>query len=116
MRGDSSQTIPGSGSCSGTCHEGVDPGNLPAQYWAKWPLLHWMAVARSVWRRSISGSPQVHGEPTGSIHANQRHYSNQEPSDPMKAALLITGVILVVLGVLAFAGVGFTTNRARVAV
>jgi hypothetical protein len=34
----------------------------------------------------------------------------------MKPAQLITGVILVVLGVLAFAGVGFTTNKARVAV
>jgi hypothetical protein len=34
----------------------------------------------------------------------------------MKIALLVTGVVLVVLGVLAFAGVGFTTNRAHVAV
>lgn len=33
-----------------------------------------------------------------------------------KIALLITGVILVLLGVLAFAGVGFTTNKAHVAV
>ena len=34
----------------------------------------------------------------------------------MKPALLIAGVLLVLLGVLAFAGVGFTTNRARVEV
>ena len=34
----------------------------------------------------------------------------------MKTALLLIGVLLVVLGVLAFAGVGFTTNKAHVAV
>jgi hypothetical protein len=34
----------------------------------------------------------------------------------MKTALLIAGAALVLLGALAFAGVGFTTNRARVAV
>lgn len=32
----------------------------------------------------------------------------------MKAALLIAGLALIVLGVLAFAGVGFTTNKAEV--
>ena len=34
----------------------------------------------------------------------------------MKTALLIIGVLLVLLGVLAFAGVGFTTNKAHVSV
>jgi hypothetical protein len=34
----------------------------------------------------------------------------------MKTVLLIAGVALVLIGVLAFAGVGFTTNRARVSV
>ena len=34
----------------------------------------------------------------------------------MKTVLLIVGVLLVLLGVLAFAGVGFTTNKAQVSV
>jgi hypothetical protein len=34
----------------------------------------------------------------------------------MKAALLIAGLALIVLGALAFAGVGFTTTKAEVSV